>query len=112
MSKFYLPREFLPFTELWMSDYYQLGFYSKPDRNKDGKQIQGYNYQSEDGINIIMINLYWISQNNNWSDFFFFIYWFNEVWTHEWLHLIGLDGDEVDTLEKYLLTGENVIELE
>ena len=89
----------------YMNDYMQLGFYCEDHimKHKDGSesQIGGYNYQSSDGSNYIMLNLYYIGKRmKDSNDFSFaqiqvFLDWFLECWWHEYLHMTGFNEEQV-----------------
>lgn len=111
----------LPFVELYMSDYLQLGFYCREDR-VNNNEVHGFNEQDEEGLNIIMINLYWINKRYKEKDrievfkdnssffehtfFINFVNWFNRVWVHEYFHLIGLSEETIGYMESSKCTIE------
>lgn len=123
MSIFYLDRGNFPFIELWNSDFLQLGFYCR-EETENGHAIHGYNFQTEeDGINIIMLNLFWLKGEKeiceklvlNYGEEDFerhFLDWFLNAWLHEWFHLIGFEEMEIGVLNEWLKTGKNVYEFD
>ena len=106
-----------PIVEFYMSDYLQLGYYiQKPIEYYDesGKKrvrsIDGYNYKDEGGINIIMINLWYIGQlskiyglSEEEKFFNILVDWYNFVWFHEYLHLIGFTEPMIVKMKNHII---------
>lgn len=91
----------LPYLDNYYSDYLQLSFYYK----KGDIIVAYYGYQEDDMGNVyaqeIAMNLAHFPRSIRFKfQFRWMIGRFNEVWLHEYLHLIGLTDDALKIIKK------------